>query len=82
MMVKMNYLIEMWQDVLIGKQSNWEFFTAINSGWLEMECQHRYGNNPTEEQQWEWMWMNVETIKLSSEDYDAVMLRLGLMDDV
>lgn len=76
------YLFEIWFNVLIGKQSNWEFFSIINSGWLEMEYHHRYGNNPTEQEQWEWMWMNAENIKLSAEDYDSIMVRLGLMDDV
>ena len=78
----MMYLFELWFNILIGKQSNWEFFVDINSGWLEMEYQHRYGNNPTEQEQLEWMWMNAETIKLSAEDYDALMMRLDPMDDV
>lgn len=70
------YIFDSWCDTLTGIQSNWEFFVYINSGWLEMEYQHRYGSNPTEEQQWEWMLMNAEHIKLSAKDYDSLMSRL------
>ena len=75
------YLINFWFDIISGKKSNWEFFVNLNSGWLEMEYQHRCGNHPTDLQQWEWMFLNAERIELSVEDYDALVKKMGLMDD-
>lgn len=74
----MHYLIESWFNILTGKQSNWEFFVNINGGWLEMEYQHRYGPYASEKDQWEWMFLNAERIKLSEEDYDTLLKKLEL----
>lgn len=76
----MIYLIELLFNILRGKNTNWEFFAIINSGWLEMEFEHRYGVNPTELEQWEWMFLNSERIEVSDEVYEALLKQFELVD--
>lgn len=76
----MNYLLSEWIEVLRGGETNWSFFNQLNSGWLEMEFKSRYGDSPTEENYWEWMWINAETIKIPTEDYLKLLDMLELRD--
>lgn len=77
----MSYLLSEWIEVLRGNETNWSFFTQINGGWLEMEFKSRYGDNPTEENYWEWMWINAKTITLPTDDYLTLLDMLELGDD-
>jgi hypothetical protein len=52
---------------------SWDFFNAINSGWLDMEFTHRYGENPTEQDYWEWISLNPQKIYLSEKDFDSLV---------
>lgn len=74
----MFYPLKSWINIILGKQSNWEFFVEINGGWLEMEYQHRYGQYASEREQWEWMYLNAERIELSNEDYNELLKKLEL----
>ena len=67
------YLITNWINILIGINTNYEFFHSINSGWLEMKFNEKYGDNPTEEDYWEWMLEHAETICFSEKDYDFII---------
>lgn len=67
------FVIISWLNIITGVRSNYEFFMNINHGWLEMEFKALYGDNPTEEDQWEWMLKNAETIYVSENDYDALL---------
>lgn len=71
------WIVENWFNIIKGRNSNWEFFSYINSGWLEMQFKGLYGNNPTEHQQWEWMLKNAETIRIPKEAYDTLLIRLN-----
>jgi len=62
-----------WYNCFLGIQSNYHFFIDISSGWLEMEFKHLYGDNPTEQQQWEWMIKNAEVIRISEKAYDELL---------
>lgn len=66
------YLIINWFNVLRGNNTNHEFFHSINSGWLEMKFNEKYGDNPSEEDYWEWMLEHAETIYVSEKDYDFI----------
>jgi hypothetical protein len=66
-----------WYNCFLGIQSNYHFFIDINSGWLEMEFKYLYGDNPTEQQQWEWMFKNAEVIRLSKEDLELFVEMLA-----
>lgn len=66
------YLITNWFKILNGDQSNHEFFHIINSGWLEIKFKEKYGDNPSEEDYWEWMFEHAETLYISQEDYDEL----------
>lgn len=71
------YVIALWLDTVSGRRrSSWGFFNVINFGWLEMTFAHRYGPDPTEEDMWEWMWENRETIRMSVEDFDSLLSKL------
>lgn len=61
-----------WFDVLTGKSSNHSFFLEINKGWLEMDFHSLYGDNPTELQQWQWMFRNAETIYVDAETFNKL----------
>jgi hypothetical protein len=76
----MDYLITEWFNILRGSHTNWYFFSHINSGWLEMEFEHRYGVNPTEVEQWEWMFLNSERIEVSDEVYEALLKQFESVD--
>jgi hypothetical protein len=65
-------VIQDWYNTLQGIQSNYQFFLDINSGWLEMEFKHLYGDNPTEKDYWNWMLRNAETVYVSDEIYKSI----------
>jgi hypothetical protein len=67
------FLILDWIDVVTGTKSNYEFFMIINGGWLQMEFNNLYGDNPTEDNEMDWMLKNAETIYVSSECYDLLI---------
>lgn len=69
----LNYIVEELIDVLLGETSNHNFFTYINNGWLKMEFNNLYGDNPSEQECWEWMFRYAETIKLSPNDYNSLI---------
>lgn len=69
-----------WALDCLRNRDTWEFFNAINSGWSEMEFTHRYGDNPTEQDYWEWMMLNPQTIYLSEEDFDTLVSRLDILE--
>lgn len=66
-------VIREWYNILLGIQSKYHFFLDINSGWLEMEFKHLYGDNPTEKDYWNWMLRNAETVYVSDEFYETIL---------
>ena len=70
------YTLLICLNTVFGSAGNWEFFTLINEGWLAMEFTSRYGNNPSEHDEWEWMYLNAEHIMLPAKDFDALYKRL------
>jgi hypothetical protein len=73
---QLSWTIVTWIDNLLGETSNYEFFVYLNSGWLKMQFEALYGPNPSEQDCWEWMFKNAETIRLSEKDYDEFVSRL------
>lgn len=69
------FVIFNWLNAIRGINSNYAFFMCINNGWLQMQFKELYGDNPTEQQQWEWMFKNAEVIRVSAECYDDLLKR-------
>lgn len=66
-------VIQDWYNILQDIRSNYQFFLDINSGWLEMEFKHLYGDNPTEKDYWNWMLRNAETVYVSNDFYELLL---------
>lgn len=70
------YILLTWLNTVFGSSSNWEFFSLLNDGWLTMEFTFRYDANPSEEDEWEWMYLNAERVVLPAVDFDALYKKL------
>ena len=66
-----------WALNSLSNKDSWEFFNAINSGWNQMEFTHRYGDNPSDQDYWEWMYLNPHVIYLNEKDFDALESKLN-----